>query len=181
MRSLLPDRRTSIYAYAVRVWFPVAIYAVLHDQYVVRIEPRHFSDYHPLVWGVTSPVVQAAILAFFASIGPGWMLGLGCVVAGWIGDRPRISNRFVMRGVLTVIVCAEIASLLSGLWVFKTRRPLYPDFVYPEATLSIVITQTIQVTCYLASALFSIVLLAAIVWKRGRMEYLRPALSSIRP
>jgi hypothetical protein len=110
------------------------------------IEPRHFTDYHPLAWGVTSPALQAAILAFFASIGPGFMLGIACVVAGWIGDRPRIPERFVMRGVLAVIACAEIASLLSGFWVFKSRQPLYPDFVYPEETLSLVITQTIQIT-----------------------------------
>lgn len=103
------------------------------------------------------------------------MLGLGCVVAGWIGNRPRIPDRFVMRGVLTVIVCAEIACLLSGLWVFKSGRPLYPDFVYPEETLSLVITQTIQITCYLASALFSIALLAAILWKRHSMDRLSPA------
>lgn len=124
VRALLPDSRSSIYAHATRIWFPVAIYAVLHDQYVVRIEPRHFTEYHPLVWGVTSPALQAAVLAFFASIGPGLMLGLGCVVAGWIGNRPRIPDRFVMRGVLTVIVCAEIACLLSGLWVFKSGQPL---------------------------------------------------------
>jgi cytochrome bd-type quinol oxidase subunit 1 len=149
----------------------VAIYAVLHDQYVVRIEPRHFADYHPLVWGVTSPALQAAILAFCASIGPGFMLGIACVLAGWIGSRPRISNRFVIRGVLTVIVCAEIASLLSGWWVFGTRRPLYPEIVYPEQTLSLMITQTIQITCYLASALFSVALIAAILRKRRRMDH----------
>ena len=154
-----------------RVWFPVAIYAVLHDQYIVRIEPRHFTGYHPLVWGVTSPALQAAILAFFASIGPGLMLGIACVVTGWIGDRPRISNRFVMRGVLTVIACAEIVSLLSGLWVFKSHQPLYPDFVYPEETLSLVITQSIQITWYLTSALSSIGLVTAILWKRRGMEH----------
>ena len=171
MRPLLTDSRSAIFAFAARVWVPVAIYAVLHDQYVVRIEPRHFADYHPIVWGVTSPALQAAILAFFASIGPGFMLGIACVVAGWIGSRPRIPDSFVMRGVLVVIVCAEVASLISGLSVFKTRQPLYPDFVYPEETLSLVITQTIQITCYLTSALFSIALIAAILWKRHSMEH----------
>ena len=170
MRPLLAERRSAIYAFAARVWLPVAIYAVAHDQYVVRIEPRHFIQYHEQIPGIVSPALQAAILAFFASIGPGFMLGLACVVAGWIGSRPRIPDRFVMRGVLVVIACAELASLLSGLWVYKTGQPLYPDFVYPEETLSIAITQTIQITCYLASALFSLALVAAILWKRHRLS-----------
>jgi hypothetical protein len=171
LRPLLADSRSAIFAFAARVWFPVAIYAVLHDQYIVRIEPRHFTDYHPIVLGVTSPALQAAILAFFASIGPGFLLGIACVVAGWMGSRPRIPDHFVMRGVLVVIGCGEIASLLSGLWVFKTRQALYPDFVYPEETLSLVITQTMQITCYLTSSLFSIALVAAILWKRRSMEH----------
>lgn len=107
------------------------------------------------------------------------MLGIACVMAGWMGDRPRIPDRFVTRGVLAVIVCAEIASLLSGWWVFTSRRPLYPDCVYPEGTLSLVITQTIQITCYLTSVLFSLVLVAAIIWKRRRMEHPYPVASPV--
>ena len=62
-----------------------------------RIEPRHFTVYHDPVPGVTSPEVQAAILAFQASFLPGFLLGFGCVIAAWAGDWPRLTARFVME------------------------------------------------------------------------------------
>jgi hypothetical protein len=174
MPVLLTERRSVIYSFACRVWWRVALYAVLHDQYIVRIDPRHFTDYHKPLWSIKSPALLAATHAFLASIGPGFLLGIACAVAGWMGSRPRIPDRYVLRGVLLVIVSAEITALLSGLWVLTTGKPFYPDFIFPEETLSLVITQTIQVTCYLASTFFSTVLVCSIWRKRQRMYDVLP-------
>ncbi len=170
---LLADKRSVIYSFASRVWGRVAVYAVGHDQYIARIEPRHFTEYHKPFLGIESPSLLAAVHAFLASIGPGFLLGIACVLVGWMGSRPRISDRYVMNGVIVVIACAELSSLLSGLWVYQTGRSFYPDFLFPEVTKSLVITQTIQVTCYLASVLFSGALLLAILCKRRRIRPLQ--------
>ena len=169
MPVLLTESRSVIYSFAGKIWLRIAAYAVLHDQYIVRIDPEHFTAYHKPIWTIESPAVLAAVHAFLASIGPGFLLGIACAVAGWMGSRPRISDHYVMRGVLVVIAGAEIAALLSGWWVFATGNSFYPSFIFPEEKLSLVITQTIQVTCYFASALFSIALVCAILWKRKKM------------
>ena len=167
MRVLLTESRSVIYSFACKIWLRVAVYAVLHDQYIVRIDPEHFTAYHKPLWTIESPALLAAVHAFLASIGPGFLLGIACAVAGWMGSLPRIPDRFVKRGVLVVIAGAEIAGLLSGWWVFSTGTSFYPSFIFPEETLSLVITQTIQVTCYLASTIFSIALVCSILWKRA--------------
>jgi len=164
------ESRAKTYGLAARVWLPVAAYAVAHDQYVVRIEPRHFTVYHDPVPGVTSPEVQAAILAFQASFLPGFMLGFACVIVAWAGDWPRLPERFVLPGVLIVIVLSELCSLLSWRWVRARGSSFYPDFIFPDDTLGIITTQTIQITCYAASAVFSVCLLTIMALCRYRFH-----------
>ena len=170
MPALIKEGRWASYSFILRVWVRVAIYAVCHDQSIVRIEPRHFTEYHGDLWGMESPALLAAGHAFLASIGPGCLLGVACLLAGWFGSYPRIPDRSVMKGVWLVIGGAELVSLLSGLWVYQTGRHFLPDAVFPEFTLSLVITQTMQLMCYAASAVFSCLLLGWMVWKRMRMR-----------
>ena len=112
MPALIKEGRWASYSFILRVWVRVAIYAVCHDQYIVRIEPRHFTEYHEPLWGLESPALLAAAHASLASIGPGCLLGVACLLAGWFGSYPRIPDRSVMKGVWLVIGGAELVSLV---------------------------------------------------------------------
>ena len=59
-----------------------------------------------------------------------------------------------------VWLAVEVCAIASGLIVWWTGRPLYPDALYPTKSLGLLITQTIQITAYAAGALFSLGLLA---------------------
>jgi len=166
MRSLISKPRGIIYRTILQAWLLVAAYAVAHDQYLVRIEPRHFTEYHPSIPGIDSPLLQAAIIAFSASFAPGLALGIACTLAAWAGTWPQLSRRYIFTGVSVVIALSEIASQLSRVWVMKRGSSFYPDIVFPERSLPILITQTVQITCYLASATLSFSLLLLMLYTR---------------
>ena len=173
MFRLIDEKRSKTYPEILRVWVLVALYAVAHDQYLVRIEPRHFTEYHAPLWEIENPAILAAIHSFLASFGPGLTLGMACVLVAWKGAYPRLSRRFILTGVLVVILLTEGTALLSWLWVRRHGASFYPDAFFPERSLPLVTTQTIQVTCYLASAMFSFLLLCTMGWVRWRRHRMR--------
>jgi hypothetical protein len=65
-----------------------------------------------------------------------------------------------------VIVFAELVSLCSGLWVYAIEEPFYPVSWYPNLSTPMLVTNTIQNTCYLSGALLSLALLGAVVLRR---------------
>lgn len=164
----LQETRRIAYSTIVGVWMIVAIYAVLHDQYLVRISPEHFTEYHPQIWGIQDPHLLAAALAFNASFGPGLLLGVACLFAARAGSFPKPPIQSVLLGVVAVIAATELVSASLGYYVHRTQQPLYPLWCYPDTSLPLLVTQTIQISCYLASALFSGVLLVKIMVARYR-------------
>ncbi|MBT3221589.1 MAG: hypothetical protein HN348_21115, partial [Proteobacteria bacterium] len=76
---------TDVLGIAFGVWLMVALYAILHDQYIVRIAPEHFTVYHRSIPGVVNPRLQAAVLAFTASILPSQALAIALIIACRVG------------------------------------------------------------------------------------------------
>jgi hypothetical protein len=170
MPTRLHTSRRAAYGTLFLVWGLVAVYAVVHDQYVARLEPRHFTHYHQPVAGITSAADLAVIHALLASVGPGLLLGLGCLLASTAGRWPRLGRRFILRGVLTTLALTEASALASGLWVTRMQSSFFPRSWFPDQTHSMAVTQTIQLTTYLAGAVFSCGLLTTLVWRRFRLH-----------
>ena len=160
-------RRTS-YTIILGTCLLVIVYAILHDQYLVRIAPEHFTVYHEPLWGIENPPLLAAAYAFCAAFVPGLALGLTCAAITTYRNRTPPRTWLVLRGVLCVIIATELLSAASGLYVYVTKNPLYPAALYPDESLPLLVTQTIQLTCYLAGAAFSCVLFAILI--RGRLQ-----------
>jgi hypothetical protein len=72
--------------------------------------------------------------------------------------------------VVVVIAATEVLSASLGYWVYRSQQPLYPVSWYPDQSLPLLVTQTIQISCYLSSALFSGVLVVGIVFWRYRIR-----------
>jgi len=156
------------YAIILGVWVQVFVYCVAHDLYLIRIAPEHFTEWHPPLWGIADPTLLAFAWAFRASVGPGLVLGLAALFLGRAGSRPKVAPGTMLKVVPWGLLVTEAAGLLAGAWVWKTGRPLYPAAMYPDFSKPLLITQTIQLTCYAAGGLAGLVFLGWIV--RSRKE-----------
>jgi hypothetical protein len=167
-RPLIAEQRSTTYTIIIGVWLLVTIYAIIHDQYIVRIAPEHFTIYHAPIWHLEHPHAIAAAWAFKAAVLPGTLLGIASAAFARHGNQPRISVRATLLGCSLVLILTELVAFGSGLWVRKTNSPLYPESFYPSQSLTMLRSQTIQVSCYLAAAIFSTLWLISIRCTRRR-------------
>src|SRR5579859_2811990 len=138
------ESRKSVYSLSLGIWAIVAVYAVLHDQYIVRIAPRHFTEFHEPMWGIRYPKLLAAAYAFRSSWYPGILLGMACALAARADSMPRLSVRFVLKCVIGLVALTELVSIVSGVVAWQRGQGIYPDEFYPTSNVPLQITQTIQ-------------------------------------
>jgi len=166
--SMLDEKRSVVYTLVFGIWAEVFFYCVLHDQYLIRIAPEHFTVYHAPLWGITDLTTLAFAWAFKASIGPGLLLGLAAVFVGRAGSLPKMPVKRMLKVVAGSIVVAELAGLLAGAYAWKTGEMIFPEIIYPEETRPLITTQTIQLACYVVGVLTSCGFLAWVGWWRRR-------------
>lgn len=166
---MLRTSRRDTYGIIIGVWAMVALYAVLHDQYLVRIAPEHFTEYHDPLYGIENPYLLAAVWGFLASFSPGLLLGIACLFASRAGKLPPFPKKAIFKGVLVVIALTEIFSASLGYYVHQSGEMVYPAEWYPDQSLPMLVTQTIQVSCYLGSAFFSMLFVVSIRFRRRRL------------
>lgn len=150
-------------------WLAVWFYAAIHNQYLIRIAPEHFTVWHYKMPFTQNHTLLGILYAGAASISPGGILGALLYVAGRLFDRPRLSPTRLIWSTAWVWLAVEICALATGVIVWRTGRPLYPESVYPVRSLGLLITQTIQITAYSAGAFFSVILL---LWTWHTRKYL---------
>jgi hypothetical protein len=168
--NLLREKRSVTYAIVFGIWAQVFLYCVLHDQYLIRISPEHFTVYHPPLWGITDLTLLALAWAFRASIGPGLGLGLAALVLARAGGGPKVAPGRLLKIVPWLLLATEVAGLAAGAWAWKTQRPLFPEDIYPDLTLPMLISQSIQLACYGMGLLVSLGFLGWIIKQRRRQD-----------
>lgn len=70
------------------------------------------------------------------------------------------------REFYTIIVATELLAAATGRYVYLSKNLFYPASFYPDKSLPLVTTQTIQLTAYFAGAAFSCVLFLILFRKR---------------
>ncbi|WP_341402329.1 hypothetical protein [Luteolibacter soli] len=170
---LLQEKRSVTYAIVFGIWVEVFVYCVLHDQYLIRISPEHFTVYHPPLWGITDLTLLALAWAFRASIGPGLGLGLVALFLGRAGRRPKVAPTRMLKIVPWLLLATEAVGLAAGAWAWKTKQPLFPEDIYPDLTEPMLISQSIQLACYGTGLLVSLGFLAWIEKQRRKPEQAR--------
>jgi hypothetical protein len=166
--NLLQEKRSVTYAIVFGIWAQVFLYCVLHDQYLIRISPEHFTVHHPPLWGITDLTLLAAAWAFRASIGPGLGLGLAALFLARAGRGPKVPPGRLLKIVPWLLVATEVAGLAAGAWAWKTKQPLFPEDIYPDLREPMLISQSIQLACYGMALLVSLGFLGWIVRQRRR-------------
>lgn len=149
------ESRKSAYSLTAAIWAVVTVYAILHDQYIVRLNPEHFTLYHEPMWGLRRPQTIALGYAFRGLWYPGLILGMACTLAARADSMPRLSARFVLKCVMGLMIVTETVCVVSGVVTYRRGQGIYPDAFYPDLRLIHQVTQTIQVTGYWVAALWS--------------------------
>ena len=165
---LLDEKRAVTYLIVFGIWAEVFLYCVLHDQYLIRIAPEHFTEWHPPLWGIEDLSLLALAWGFRASVGPGLILGLVALFLGRAGSRPKVAPGTMLKIVPLGILVTEAAGLMAGAWVWRTGLPLYPLELYPDFSKPLLITQTIQLTCYMVGGVVGLLFLGWIVVRRRK-------------
>ncbi len=104
--------------------------------------------------------------AFAASISPGVMLGVFLYIAGRLFARPKLLPKQIIFSTFWVWLAVEVCAIGVGFVVWQTGKGIYPDWVYPDESLGLLITQSIQITAYLTGAVFSLILIGYTWQKR---------------
>ena len=137
-------------------WAIVTLYAILHDQVIVWFAPEHFTVGHPAVPGVSSPPLQAAILAFVAALPPGLAFGTVLGLAANEGPWPTVSDRTALGRVLLTVALTELVAWGLGALTWSRGWLVFGASWYPDwATRSTQTTQTVQLAAYVAGAGFA--------------------------
>ncbi|HEY5792997.1 MAG TPA: hypothetical protein VIS74_06850 [Chthoniobacterales bacterium] len=157
----------TLFAVVFGTWMAIWVYAVLHNQYLIRIAPEHFTVWHYKMPFFTSYTMLGIAYAFAASFSPGMFLGICLYVSGRLFNRPKFSPKELIFSTFWVWIAVEICSPAAGFWVWHFKAGIYPDWVYPDNSLGLLITQSIQITAYLSGAAFSI-LLIVLTWRQRK-------------
>lgn len=164
--KLRGESRLSVYSLTFGIWAIVAVYAILHDQYIVRIAPAHFTEYHDAMWGIRYPKVLAVAYAFRSSWYPGGLLGMACTLAARADSMPRLRRGFILKCVIGLVIMVEVVSLVSGIASYRRGQGIYPDEFYHDPRLLLQVTQTIQLTSYWMAGLWSAFLIGVLLGLR---------------
>ena len=120
------EPRKAFYGIVFGIWLFVAVYAIAHDQYLVRIAPDHFTVYHENPEGIESAPVLAAWTALKASLTPGLVLGRATWFTTRSGTWPKIKAKHIFMAVCAVISVTELSAATTGILAYWTKSPLYP-------------------------------------------------------
>lgn len=168
IKTTLPgESRRTFFEIVIGVWMAVWLYAALHNQYLIRIAPEHFTVWHYKMPFFTGYTMLGIAYAFAASISPGLILGVFLYLAGRLFSRPKLSRNQIILSTAWVWMAVEICGAIAGVIVWQTGRGIYPDWVYPDHSLGLLITQSIQITAYLSGMLFSSILIIG-TWHRRK-------------
>lgn len=160
------EARIGFYGIIGGIWALMACYAVLQDQYLVRIAPEHFTEYHPNPLQIQSAPWLAAFIALQASVSPGLALGVASWFVGRFGRAPKLKAESIFKLVFILLILTELAGSLSGWYAYQTGSLIYSKTSYPSLTKQMITTQTIQLTCYNVALIGSPIFL----WRMRQMR-----------
>lgn len=90
------------------------VYGILHDMVTAHLCVEYFTIGHPPVFATTSPFLLALGLGVIATWWVGLPLGWGLAAAARMGSAPKLALRDLKRPVVTLMVVAGVAALISG-------------------------------------------------------------------
>lgn len=176
MRRPIPEsERRACAAFVITFGLTIIAWAFAHDLYLIHAEPRHFTEYHRPLLPISDLRLLALQYATVATFGPGMVFGALTFATGRLGSRTPHPLRFAWLAFLHFIALIEISALLVGKLASSRHaagQPLpYPEFLYPDTTAGIAYSQSVNLTAYLAAAVFGGLYLLTLLLLRKRTDY----------
>ena len=149
-------------------------YAMLQDQFSVRLCPEYFTVLHNPINGLTDPTLLGITWGFLGSWWGGALLGYGAGLAATLGKQPPMTVKQLLKPMLCVIAFVAACTALAGISVAMNAD----GFSISINTLSIeaipiqrrtpaFIVATYHLVVYAASVLGSVVCIVWIANNRG--------------
>ena len=166
------SERPVLAAFVITFGLTIIIWAGAHDLYLIHVEPRHFTEYHRPLLPWSDLRLLALQYATVATLGPGMVFGALAFTASRLGSRTPHTLRFAWGVFLPYIALIETSALLVGKLAANRHaagQPLpYPGHLYPDTTAGIAYSQSVNITAYLAAALFGGLYLLTLLLIRKR-------------
>lgn len=168
------ERRTCA-AFVITFALTIIVWACAHDLYLIGVEPRHFTEYHRPLLPISDHRLLALQYATVATLGPGMVFGALAFAASRLGSRTphtlisawRLFVPFILLIETTALIIGELANLR-----YEIGEPMpYPESLYPDTTAGIAYSQSVNLTAYLAAAVFGGLYLLALLVLRKRTDY----------
>ena len=150
-----PARRDVAARFAIVFAAIIVAWACLHDLHLVRVEPRHFTEFHRPLLPISAPDLLALQYAVVASLGPGLAFGFLACAACRRGRAAPLALGPAALGFACVLAATEGVVLWLG--VISRRlfehggSPIYPEEFYPDLTSGVVFSQTVNISVYLVA------------------------------
>src|SRR3954451_7825723 len=120
LRTVVPGESWgSFLTVFVGTWLAVWFYAAVHNQYLIRIAPEHFTVWHYRIPYTQDYTLLGILYAGGASVSPGGVLGALLYVAGRLFNRPRLSPCHLILSTGWVWLAVEVCAILSGIIVWQ--------------------------------------------------------------
>ncbi len=173
------SERPQVVRFAVTFAVVIVTWACLHDVYLIGIEPRHFTEYHRPLLPIHHHALLAMQYAMVATFGPGLAFGFLAWFTCRAGARTPRRLRPTLGGFIVLIGGVEMVLVALGHYAAHRASvglaPLYPRFLYPETTIGILRTQTINLTAYWLAPTCGAFYLLVLLQTRRRAQALAPA------
>lgn len=174
--SIPESERRTCAAFVITFGVTIIAWACAHDLYLIDVEPRHFTEYHRPLLPIADHRLLALQYASVATLGPGMVFGALAFAASRLGSRNPHTLIAAWRLFVPFILLIETAALLVGelanLRYANGESSPYPESLYPDTTAGIAYSQSVNITAYLAAAVFGGLYLLTLLLLRKRTDYM---------
>jgi hypothetical protein len=171
MKILIPEaERPYFVRFAFMFTGILVLWATFHDGYLIRVDARHFTEYHRQILPSQNHIILAIQYAVLATFGPALVYGFMAYFACRFGPKNKIGLGYAATGFIILISIIEILLLSIGHYArarFQVNHTtFYPRELYPELSPGIVFTQSVNLSAYIFAPILGIFYLFAIYLKR---------------
>lgn len=89
-------------------------YAMIQDQFSVRMSPEYFTVAHPRIEGLTDPTLLGVAWGFLGGWWGGMIMGMAVGISATVGKQPPLTVREIRPGLIALFLMIAVATIMTG-------------------------------------------------------------------
>ncbi len=167
----MTGRHRDFFPISLGVYALVALFGVLNNEAIATVSPMHFVVYHPRYFPFENAHLQALGFALIVTGAPGLAWGILLYWAGHYGPGPIVGVRATLLGAAVVVILTVSLAWLVGWRETASGIPPYPIFFFPSEDPKLYLSQTVQLTNFIAGFIgASAWLIGIAAWRQHRTK-----------